>query len=122
MIADGPPRRVLEVIADGAAELILPEPVRLELHRILKEKLALDDASIGAILGLLDELALETARVPDRVVAVSGDPDDDRILSSAASAGADILISGDRKHLLPLGQYQAMRIITPQAFLAELAG
>lgn len=122
MIADGPPRRVLEVIADGAAELILPEPVRAELHRILNEKLALDDASIEAILGLLDELALETARVPDRVEAVSGDPDDDRILSSAASAGADILISGDRKHLLPLGQYQAVRIITPQAFLAELAG
>ena len=113
---------MLEVIADGAAGLILPEPVRAELHRILKEKLALDDASIGAILGLLDELALETARVPDRVEAVSGDPDDDRILSSAASAGADILISGDRKHLLPLGQYRAVRIITPQAFLAELAG
>ena len=122
MIADGPPRRVLDVIADGAAGLILPEPVRTELHRILNEKLALDDASIGAILGLLDELALETARVPDRVEAVSGDPDDDRILSSAASAGADILISGDRKHLLPLGQYRAVRIITPQAFLAELAG
>jgi len=122
VIADGPPRRVLEVIADGAAELILPEPVRAELHRILNEKLALDDASIEAILGLLDELALETARVPDRVEAVSGDPDDDRILSSAASAGADILISGDRKHLLPLGRFQAMRISTPQAFLAEVAG
>jgi len=119
VIADGPPRRVLEVIADGAAELILPEPVRLELRRILKKKLALDEPSIGAILGLLDELALETARVPDRVEAASGDPDDDRILSSAASAGADILISGDRKHLLPLGQYQAVRIITPQAFLAD---
>jgi len=122
VIADGPPRRVLEVIADGAAELILPVPVRAELYRILNEKLALDDASIEAILGLLDELALETARVPDRVEAVSGDPDDDRILSSAASAGADILISGDRKHLLPLGRFQAMRISTPQAFLAEVAG
>jgi len=122
VIADGPPRRVLEVIADGAAELILPEPVRVELHRIMNEKLALDDASIEAILGLLDELALETAHVPYRVDAVSGDPDDDRILASAASAGADILISGDRKHLLPLGRYQAMRISTPQAFLAEVAG
>ena len=122
MIADGPPRRVLEVIADGAAELILPEPVRAELHRILNEKLALDNASIEVILGVRDELALESAHVPERVEAVSDDPDDDRILSSAASAGAEILISGDRKHLLPLGQYQAVRIVTPQAFLAEIAG
>ena len=122
MIADGPPRRVLEVIADGAAELVLPDPVRAELYRVLDEKLALDDAAIKAILGLLDELALETAPVSDRVEPVSGDRDDDHILASAASAGADILISGDRKHLLPLGRYQAMRIITPQAFLAEIAG
>jgi len=52
---------MLEVIADGAAELILPEPVRAELHRVLKDTLALDDASIGATLGLLDEPASETA-------------------------------------------------------------
>ncbi len=122
MIADGPPRRVLEVMGDGAAELLLPEPVWAELHRVLSEKLALDDASIEAILGLLDELALETADVPTRVEAVSGDPDDDRILASAVNAGADILISGDRRHLLPLGRYRAMRIITPQAFLAEIVG
>lgn len=122
MIADGPPRRVLEVIADGAAELVLPEPVRVELRRVLEEKLAVEDGSIEAILGLLDELALGVAAVPDRVAAVSGDPDDDRILAVAGAAGAEILISGDSNHLLPLGQHHAMRIIRPQAFLAEIAG
>lgn len=119
MIADGPPRRVLEAIADGAAELVLPEPVRVELRRVLDGKLALGDASIEAILGLLDELALGVAKVPDQVEAVSGDPDDDRILAGAA--GAEILISGDGKHLLPLGQHHAIRIIRPQALLAEIA-
>lgn len=122
MIADGPPRRVLEVIADGAADLVVPEPVRAEFRRILSEKLALGVASTEAILGLLDELALEAPQVPDRVEARSGDPDDDRILAAASAAGSEILISGDTKHLLPLGQHQGMRIIRPQAFLAELAG
>lgn len=122
MIADGPPRRVLEAIADGAAGLVVPEPVRAESRRILNEKLALGDASTEAILGLVDELALEAPQVPDRVEARSGDPDDDRILAAASAAGSEILISGDKKHLLPLGQHQGMRIIRPQAFLAELAG
>lgn len=122
MIADGPPRRVLETIADGAVELVLAEPVRAQLHRILSAKLALDDASIEAIFGLLDELAPEPPTVPGRVEAVSGDPDDDRILAAAIAAGAKILISGDRKHLLPLGQHRSIRIIRPQEFLAEKAG
>lgn len=113
---------MLDAIADGAAELVLPEPVRVELRRVLDVKLALGDASIEAILGLLDELALGVAKVPDRVDAGSGDPDDDRILAAAGVAGAEILVSGDSKHLVPLGHHGAMRIIRPQAFLAEVAG
>jgi uncharacterized protein len=122
VIADGPPRRVLEVIADGVAGLVLPEPVLPELRRVLSEKLALDDASIEAIIELLEELAPEPASVPDQIEAVSGDPDDDRILAAAVAAGAEILITGDSKHLLPLGHHKAMRIIRPQDFLAEIAG
>jgi SnoaL-like domain len=30
--------------------------------------------------------------------------------------------SGDRRHLLPVGEHQGVRIVTPQALLAELAG
>lgn len=120
MIADGPPRRVLEVLADGVGELVLPEAVLTELRRVLKEKLGVEDASIAEITGLLEELAVEVVTVPDQVEAVSGDPDDDRIVAAAVAGGAEILVSGDRKHLLPLGQYRAMRIIRPQEFLAGL--
>lgn len=121
MIADGPPRRVLDVIADGAAELILPEPVPAELRRVLTKKFGLDAASVEAILDLLEELAAGTAKVPDQVETVSGDPDDDRILAAAAAGGAEILVSGDTKHLLPLGMHREMRILRPQELLAELA-
>jgi uncharacterized protein len=51
---------------------------------------------------------------------VSGDPDDDLILAAALDAGADVLVSGDRRHLLPLGEHEGMRIVTSQALLAEL--
>ena len=121
MIADGPPRRVLEVIADGVAELIMPDPVPAELRRVLSDKLAVGDESIEEIFELLGELAPEPAEVPGRVEAVSGDRSDDRILAAAVAAGAEILISGDTKHLLPLGRHRSMRIVRPQEFLAEVA-
>jgi predicted nucleic acid-binding protein len=122
VIADGPPRRALEAIADGAAELVMPEPVLVELRRVLSEKLAVGDESIEEIFELLAELAPEPAPVPGDVEAVSGDPSDDRILSAAIAAGAEILISGDTKHLLPLGRHRSLRILRPQQLLAELAG
>ena len=122
MIADGPPRRVLEAIADGRAELVLPEPVPAELRRVLQGRIGAGPAVVEGILGLLDELSIVVAGVPDQVEALSGDPDDDRILAASLAAGAELLISGDGKHLLRLGEHRGMRIIRPQAFLAEIAG
>jgi uncharacterized protein len=113
---------MLEVIADGAAELVLPEPVRAELRRVLSDKLGLADAAVEAIFGLLDELAPEAAMAPGHVEAVSGDPDDDRILAAAIAADAELLISGDTKHLLPLERHHSMRIVRPQEFLADIPG
>ena len=118
-IADGPPRRVLELIGAGAAELVLPAPVMGELQTVLGDKLGVSAGAVAAIEGLLRELASELAEAPAKVPAVSGDRDDDRILAAAVAAGASVLVSGDTRHLLPLGQHDGMRIVKPQTFLAE---
>jgi predicted nucleic acid-binding protein len=121
VIADGPPRRVLEVIADGRARSILPEPAQAELRRVLLVKLRLDEPVVDAVLALVEELASAVARVPPEVAPRSGDPADDRIIAAALAGGADVLVSGDRKHVLPLRSVGAMRIVRPQDLLAELA-
>lgn len=119
VIADGPPRRVLELISEGAAELVIAEPVGAELRRVLVDKLGVSGVEVKALELLLGEL-VELSEVPEQVPAVSGDPDDDRILAAAVEAGVEILVSGDARHLLPLEEHRGMRIISPQAFLAEL--
>ncbi|MGI8726852.1 MAG: hypothetical protein ACR2K6_04145 [Solirubrobacterales bacterium] len=52
---------------------------------------------------------------------MSGDPSDDEIITAALSADAEILVSGDRRHVLPLGTVHGMRILRPQELLRELA-
>lgn len=120
-IAAGPPSRIVEEAVDGRLELVLAEPVMEELERILTEKLAFASERWRDVEVLLADLAVESVPIPEGPVeSVTGDSDDDPILACAAQAGVEVLVSGDRKHLLPLGTHRGVRILTPQALLAEL--
>jgi putative PIN family toxin of toxin-antitoxin system len=120
LIADGPPRRVLELIRDGRLELILPRPALEELERVLRVKLDLAGESVGSIAALVSELATAIVDPPAEVIARSGDRDDDRIIAAALGGGADVLVSGDRKHVLPLDRVGTMRTLRPQDLLAKV--
>lgn len=122
-IAAGPPSRLLEEAIDSRLELVLFEPVLAELERILTEKLGFDSQRWREAESLLEELAMESVAAPVEVPeAVTGDPDDDLILACAIATKVEVLVSGDHKHLLPVGERGGVRILTPQAFLAELRG
>ena len=93
----------------------------VELERILTGKLGFEPERWHQVEELLLDLAVEVAPPPKTSPdAITGDPDDDVILACAIEAKVDVLVSGDRKHLLPVGAHKGVRIITPQALLAEL--
>jgi len=119
-IAGGPPRRVLEAARDGGIGLVLPEIALEELARTLVTKLGAGRDELMAYVEILAETA-GTAPSP-RGLAVTGEPGDDAILACAVAEGADALVTGDRRHLLPLGSHEGVRITAPQALLAELRG
>jgi len=44
------------------------------------------------------------------------DPDDDIFIGAALASGAEFIISGD-EHLLNLGEYEGVRIVSAREFL-----
>jgi predicted nucleic acid-binding protein len=94
----------------------------VELERILTGKLGFEPKRWRGVEELLVDLAAELVPAPEAAEAVTGDPDDDLILACAIQAKVDALVSGDRRHLLPVGEHRGVRIVTPQALLAELRG
>ncbi len=121
-IAGGPPSRVIDAAIDGRVELVLADPVLDELTRVLSVKLGFEPARVREIEMFLMELAYERIAAPVRSPeAITGDRDDDVVLACAVAAKAEALVSGDRRHLLPVGEHRGVRIVTPQALLAELA-
>jgi predicted nucleic acid-binding protein len=120
LIADGPPSRLLEEAIDGRIELVVPELVLDELERVLTEKLGFGQEQSRAARQLLSRLAAERPGPPRRADAVTGDPADDAVLACAVETRIDVLATGDRKHLLPLGEHHGVELLTPQALLAGL--
>lgn len=119
-LSNGPPRWVLDAVDDGRAELVMLDPVRDELGRVLRDKLRLGASRAHAILDDLDELAAQGQPKVSDAMAVTGHRADDEVLACAVDAQVDVLVTGDHRHLIPVGTHQGVRILTPQALLAEL--
>lgn len=56
----------------------------------------------------------------DRATGETPDPFDEMVLECALASGADAIISGDKKHLLVLGEYRGIPILNPVDFLKRL--
>lgn len=57
----------------------------------------------------------------DRAPAATPDPGDEMVLECALAAEADYIVSGDKKHLLPLRQFREIPIVSPSDCLRRLA-
>ena len=111
----GPPKQVLDLARSRAIEIAFTEFILDEVSRILRFKFAWPDEAIAAAREEIAGFAQQV--IPTRRVdAVPKDPSDNRILECALASGSTYLVTGDR-HLLQLGQFEGVRIVSPAAFL-----
>jgi uncharacterized protein len=121
-IAGGPPSRVIDSSIGGRVELVLADPVLDELERVLTLTLGFEPKRVRDITALLIDISVARIDAPtQQIEAITGDPDDDVVLACGVNAGVHVIVSGDRRHMLPVGEHRGIRIVSPQALLAELA-
>lgn len=98
--------------------LITSMAILEEVRRNLVRKLEISPAQVDPLLE--DILAVSSAFVPTgRIKYIEYDPDN-LILETALMGGADVLVTGDRRHLLPLHPFMGLAIEPPSKFLARL--
>jgi predicted nucleic acid-binding protein len=71
------------------------------------------------ILENIDTRALVIEAPPD--VDLSSDPKDNPILAAAIAGKADLIVSGDKRHMLALGRVEGIPIVTARAALERLS-
>jgi predicted nucleic acid-binding protein len=56
----------------------------------------------------------------ERARGETPDPGDEKVLECALAADAEKIVTGDKKHLLPLRSFRGIAIVSPAAFLRAL--
>ena len=115
----GKPREVLDLVWRGDIEACISLFILRELEETLKKDFGWDRDQIKHTT---EKIKAKTILIhPKNKVSVIKEKDDDnRILECAIEGRVPYLISGDRKHLLPLKEYQGTKILSPAEFLRVL--
>jgi putative PIN family toxin of toxin-antitoxin system len=118
IVFGGPPGRLVELAAEGSLQLILSPAVIHELRKVLRQKFGFSDAAVYQAETLLRRISIVVE--PRReLTIISDDPEDNRVLEAALAGDAEIIVSGDR-HLLKLGNFGAIPIVTPRLLLDRI--
>ena len=124
VIAAGLPRQLVDAAKAGEFELCTSETLLAELLDVLaREKFAARLTQAGLTpKGIVDDLRRLTVIVAPTEVprVVPTDSDDDHVLAAALAGHADLIASGDKRDLLPLGSYEGIEIVTARMAIERL--
>ena len=111
----GKPSEILELFINDEIEVYISPFILREVEKILREKFEWAKEQIKRILNRIKRNAIQVQ--PKIKISVIKEKDDDnRILECAVEGEAQYILSGDKRHLLPLKEYQGIKILSPAEF------
>ncbi|MBP6942296.1 MAG: putative toxin-antitoxin system toxin component, PIN family [Syntrophorhabdaceae bacterium] len=119
-LTEGVCSKLLVRARKGECDLILSQDIIREFEKVLSKKFGLSRQEIYDVRAVLSEATKEIIRKVDPIEPVCRDKDDNKILTCALAADADLLVTGD-EDLLVMKKYGRTRIISPREFEAIFA-
>lgn len=118
----GAPAALYGELAGGRFDLVVSPQLLAELERVLSREKFRRYASLDQAHRYIRAIArlAVLAEDPPPLPGVTADPADDYLVALARAEQADLIVSGDR-HLLEL-EHPRPPVVTPRAFLEQLAG
>jgi putative PIN family toxin of toxin-antitoxin system len=108
----GKPRLIIQAALAGKIRLAISASILTEIEGVLGgSKFKFPEAAAREVVSEIASLA-EIFAPAEKISRVKEDPDDDHILECALAASAAAIVSGD-SHLLALGIFRAIPILSP---------
>lgn len=116
----GTPWRIVQLIEDRRVPACVSFALLTELRHVLDydrlqpRQHAMQQTATDLVMAVMRMTTIVDA--PDIEPVIIADPKDDMVLACALAAAAQYIVSGDH-HLLDLGQWRGMQIVTANEFL-----
>ena len=111
---------LLQEVEDANFRLVLSPSILRELRKVffkphVRQRYPLTMEHMASL-----QVVAEMVEGRFQVYGASRDPDDNHVLACALEGKVDFIVSDDRKHILPLGEYRGIPIVSMPAFLRML--
>lgn len=112
----GKPREIFERVVNGDFDLIISENQLNEIRRVLTyPKLRFNEFQRRWLLDILKSVAT-VVQTQGHLNIIKEDPSDNMFLEAAIENEVNFIITGDH-HILRLGNFKGIKILTPAKFL-----
>lgn len=105
----------------GVVEIHVSTFILDEVARVLEAKFGWEKDRVGRAVAQVRRVAAGVHEPEESVDVIEDDLIDNRILECALAASAQFIITGDKKHLLPLGSFRGVSIVGLRDFLASFS-
>ena len=111
---------ILELGRSGAIEIVTSDDILAEVAGVLQRKFRWTAADARNAIDEFRGIATVVS-AGGETIDFPADPADGKVLSSAAAGKVDVIVTGDRRHLLPLKSFRGIPIVSPARFLEGLS-
>ncbi len=124
LIAVGLPRWLFDGARAGEFELCTSEVLLAELRDVLSRAKFADRLGQAGLtpMGIVDDLRRMAVVVLPTIAprVVPNDPDDGHVIAAGVTGQADLIASGDKRDLLPMGSWAGTPIVTAREAVERL--
>ncbi len=116
----GNPEQILDSAEEGKIKILISEEILEEFKGVLQRKFGFSLDIVEITVSAIKEIS--TLVTPtQRLNVIKKKEDDNRILECAVEGKVQYIVSGDKRHLLPLKEYQGIKILSPAQFLKAIS-
>ena len=117
----GNPAKILGLFRKNLIEIVISEEIAAEIQKVLnypkiKKRHGWSSEETKRFVKGIKEFCIVVVPKTQPEIIVTKDASDDKFLDCALAGEVDYIVTGD-KHLLNLGQYSGIPIITPEQLL-----
>lgn len=116
-IFPGKPAQILDLAVEKKILPVASPQIIAEVGSVLNKKFKINEREIKKELQVLYNVS--ELVVPRKEIKVIQYLPDNKILEAAIDGEVDYIVTGDRKHLLPLKEFKSISIVSPAQFIKK---